>query len=181
MDENDDEEEEEEEEKTGWVRRDFKFGASNNIVSVPLKKNPNFFFFFFFFKKIQQNISLLLYVKKRISRTREKKKERRTENTITTTTTYNKSKLMTWNLCLELEWWKKLESKTYLNVSIGTDLSIVRRPSSLHQVSPSDVWLSVWETDVHYNHYRVYHLMAWTESFRLGRLLPSLVVVVPFS
>jgi hypothetical protein len=33
MDEND-----EEEEETGSVRRDFKFGASNYIVSVPLKR-----------------------------------------------------------------------------------------------------------------------------------------------
>lgn len=32
MDEND------EEEETGSVRRDFKFGASNYIVSVPLKE-----------------------------------------------------------------------------------------------------------------------------------------------
>ena len=74
MDENDDEEEEEEEEKTGWVRRDFKFGASNNIVSVPIKKNPNFFFFFFFISRRSSKIFPFSCTSKKEFLERERKK-----------------------------------------------------------------------------------------------------------
>jgi hypothetical protein len=82
-----------------------------------------------------------------------------------------------------------------LNVSIGTDLSIVRPPSPLH-FGPMSVCVS--KTDVHYNHYEFITWWRGLMSFlhpalksgpfpvvqtRLGRLLPSppLVVAVPFT
>jgi hypothetical protein len=73
----------------------------------------------------------------------------------------------------------------HLNVSIGTDLSIVRPPSPLH-FGPMSVCVS--KTDVHYNHYEFITWWRGLMSFlhpalksgpfpvvqtRLGRLLPS--------